>query len=326
MGADFPLILAGATGRDPATVPLLSALAATLGVGVLNVCGAHVNIPYSDPHSLGHAPTMTLPHLPDADVVLLLDPEVPWVDVAGNAPRPGARVFLVNADPLRRTLGWFHVDADLVCTADAATALSQLLAAARAASDSLAPSILAARQTRIAAARAEHLAAVAAVERAPAPDGIAPTPAGVFGALREAARGRRALWLNEAVSAADAAWNHIAPDAPGSMCTKGGTSIGWVLGAAVGAVLGAQVQREKAERGEKGDGAEAPELVVALSGDGNFLFGVPTAAFWTARRYGAAFLTVVLNNGGWAVRAAFCPLEAGSNRNYHLAEPKELAR
>ena len=90
MGADFPLILAGATGRDPATVLLLSTLAATLGVGVLNVCGAHVNIPYSDPHSLGHATVAKLPHIPDADVLLLLDPEIPWVDVADNKPRDGA--------------------------------------------------------------------------------------------------------------------------------------------------------------------------------------------------------------------------------------------
>jgi acetolactate synthase-1/2/3 large subunit len=40
--------------------------------------------------------------------------------------------------------------------------------------------------------------------------------------------------------------------------------------------------------------------VVALVGDGSYLFGVPSSAQWVARRYGAPALTVIYDNRGWA--------------------------
>ena len=39
-------------------------------------------------------------------------------------------------------------------------------------------------------------------------------------------------------------------------------------------------------------------MVLAI-GDGAFVFGVPSAAYWSARRYDAPFLTVIYNNVGW---------------------------
>jgi len=30
------------------------------------------------------------------------------------------------------------------------------------------------------------------------------------------------------------------------------------------------------------------------------MFGIPTVSYWLARRYETPFLTIVLNNGGWA--------------------------
>jgi len=39
--------------------------------------------------------------------------------------------------------------------------------------------------------------------------------------------------------------------------------------------------------------------VVAICGDGSYLFCQPSTVHWMARRYEAPFLHVVLNNGGW---------------------------
>jgi acetolactate synthase-1/2/3 large subunit len=67
--------------------------------------------------------------------------------------------------------------------------------------------------------------------------------------------------------------------APGRHFSSGAPALGWAVGAAVGAKL-----------------ARPDAPVVAVCGDGAFNFGVPTAALWSARREGAPFVTVILNN------------------------------
>jgi acetolactate synthase I/II/III large subunit len=64
----------------------------------------------------------------------------------------------------------------------------------------------------------------------------------------------------------------------------GAPALGWALGGALGVKLA------------------RPEVpVVAICGDGYFNFSVPTAASWSAHRYGAPFVAVVLNNHSyWA--------------------------
>ena len=39
--------------------------------------------------------------------------------------------------------------------------------------------------------------------------------------------------------------------------------------------------------------------MVALVGDGSFVFGSPVAALWAAQQAAAPFLTIVMNNGGY---------------------------
>jgi acetolactate synthase-1/2/3 large subunit len=46
--------------------------------------------------------------------------------------------------------------------------------------------------------------------------------------------------------------------------------------------------------------------VIAVTGDGSFLFGVPTSALMMAAEWGTPFLVVILNNGGY--RASRLPV------------------
>ena len=299
--AKFPLVVASDCGRNHATIPLLTELADKLGLALLSSIGSVLSVPSSDPHYLGYTFAGKLPHLAQADVVLLLNCDVPWVDSL-NDPREGRRVFVIDNDPLKRNYGWSHVDAELLCSADMATALGQILDAVRT------PEKLAVLDTSATAARLEQrtahvkglhdawLAGLSTIEARLAPDNITLTAPFVLGTLREAASahpstdsGKKVLWLNEAVSNGGLVWNHIRPTVPGSMFMHGGSSLGWVLGASVGAHIGVQVAKKDFE------------LLVAISGDGNFLFGAPTAAFWVARRYGTPYVMVVLNNRGWFV-------------------------
>ena len=76
--------------------------------------------------------------------------------------------------------------------------------------------------------------------------------------------------------------NHLPRSKPGTMFANGGSSLGWNLGAAFGAKL-----------------AQPDKLVVSLTGDGSYLFGIPSSVYWMSRRYQAPFLTVIYNNQGW---------------------------
>jgi acetolactate synthase-1/2/3 large subunit len=81
---------------------------------------------------------------------------------------------------------------------------------------------------------------------------------------------------------------------PGTLF-HGGTSLGWALGASLGAKL-----------------ACPDKLVVSLLGDGCFVFGCPTATLWAAGAYHAPFLSVIFNNEQYnsprkAIRRAYGP-------------------
>jgi len=39
--------------------------------------------------------------------------------------------------------------------------------------------------------------------------------------------------------------------------------------------------------------------VIALTGDGSYMFSVPSSVHWMARRYATPFLQIVFNNRGW---------------------------
>ena len=39
--------------------------------------------------------------------------------------------------------------------------------------------------------------------------------------------------------------------------------------------------------------------MIALSGDGSYMFSVPSSVHWMARKYETPFLQVIYNNGGW---------------------------
>jgi acetolactate synthase-1/2/3 large subunit len=107
------------------------------------------------------------------------------------------------------------------------------------------------------------------------------TPAFVAGAVRGVIDDDTGV-LNEAITSAPAIDRHLPRTKPGTLFYSGGSSLGWHGGAAVGMKLA------------------APEKdVVALVGDGTYVFSCPTAVYWMARRYNAPFMTVIFNNQGW---------------------------
>lgn len=277
--ARFPLIIAANSGRNPKTAKLLAELSSLLAIGVCTSCQSAVCIPWTHPNYIGSSFRGKNDLLDQADVVILLEVDIPWIE---SKPLDDARVFVIDNDPLKTTFQWSHVDADLICKADPEVALTQLITALDSPEfKALTADALPARQARLRGLRSAWIDGLAADEQVKslAPDGIALAVPYVLGTLRDVvcaqtpSKGEKVLWVNEAISSYHLAWTHLKPEHPGSMIASGGTSLGYSLGASIGAYLGGIV----AEKGY--------ELIATVVGDGTYLFGIPASAYWIARRY-----------------------------------------
>jgi acetolactate synthase I/II/III large subunit len=301
-----PLIVTSYLGRDQAAVSELVRLAEAAAAGVLESVPMQMNFPADHPLHLGyqwHTAGQTA-LLAQADVILVVASDVPWIPSV-NRPSDSAQIYVLDVDPLKEQLPLWWVPAQRYARADLAIGLRQITdrLAERGGLDRAA---VRARAARVAAAHNAQRARWAVAEEKPANGSI--TPAYAIACVREAIGDDDAIVLTEAISNYHLVSEHLQASKPGSLLGSGGGSLGWSGGGAVGAKL-----------------AAPDRTVVSIVGDGSYLFGVPSAAQWMARRYQAPSLTVILNNRGWRAPAlstmAVHPAGAAAGRFAASFEP-----
>jgi len=276
VAAQRPLVVTSYLGRNPAAVPELTRLCQRLGMGVLESVPTAVNFPPDDPLHQGYQwnEKRQNPALAEADTILILDSDVPWIPLL-NRPAANAHILHIDIDPLKEQMPLWYVRAARAWRADAATALRQINAA-------LETLTVAASAVRDRAASLARRHEVLRAERAKLEQpGEVLTAEYVTAQVREAI-GEDALVISEAVTNFHVVTNHAGRHKPGTYFASGGGSLGWNGGAAIGAKL-----------------ARPDALVCAFSGDGTYMFSVPSSVHWIARRYKTPFLQVVFNNQGW---------------------------
>lgn len=275
--AHRPLIVTSYLGRQTEAVAELVAFCNGLGIGVLELAPGYMNYPHHDALYQGNHWNHPFqnPSLADADVVLVIDSDIPWVRTV-NRPGETAAVFHIDVDPLKPSMPLWYINARASWMADLLTALRQLNERLEAISvDAEAVRRRHAHYGRRHAERAAHLVAA---ER---PDGTTITPEYLTACVR-AQIDDDTIVLNEGITSYHTVFDHLGRSRPGTMLTSGGSSLGWNGGAAVGAKL-----------------AEPDRTVVSLTGDGSYMFSVPSSVHWMARRYKTPFLQIVYNNRGW---------------------------
>jgi acetolactate synthase-1/2/3 large subunit len=275
LAAERPVVVTSYLGRDPAAVPELVALAERLALPVVEQSAYHLNFPRTHPLHLG---ARVAPYLPHADLVFVIDHDVPWLPAVVN-PAPQAKVIHLDIDPVKAGMQLVDIPADLRLQGTSALALRRLRELVEARLDASAQDRIAARRAWVAERREQLRTSLSAAQ--------APKDGQITAAQIAATLGRllppTALVLDESVSNAPWTLQLTARTEPGTYFGSGGSSLGWGLGAALGAKLA------------------APDRDVVLCvGDGAFVFGEPTATFWAARRYQVPFLAVIYNNVGWA--------------------------
>jgi len=265
--AEHPLIVTACAGRDPSAVGVLAGFAERHAIPVIEFRPRYLNLPASHPMHWGYE---VGPHIAAADAVLVLDCDVPWIPALA-APKPGAPIIQVGADPLfaRYPLRGFGstvtISAEIPLTLDA---LSQVIGQDEAAVE---------RRRKTVRAQHDEM-------RSKAKAALKPTEGGTMNfawatrCLAEAAGGN-ATYVNEYPLVRSA----IGIDLPGGFFgSSPAGGLGWGLPAALGVKL-----------------ADPDRLVVSALGDGSYIFSNPAACHQISARYGLPVLSVIFNNEAW---------------------------
>jgi len=278
LAAERPLIIASNSGETEAGVAALARLAERFALPVVSQNVRYLCLPANHPMHLGYQPG---PLLKDADLVLVIDADVPWIPAQDRLPAD-CRVAHLGGDPSFQRYPMRSYRSDIAIAAETPIILSALEAALTRLASPGDPRI-AERRERLAA---QHLALRKSWEAA----STAAANADVI----------KPEWLSRCLGAAldqdtiivneyPLQLEHCVREQPGhyfGLSPAGG--LGWGFGAALGAKLAAPEKQ-----------------VVATLGDGAYMFANPTACHWTSAKYGLPILTVVFNNARYgAVRRA----------------------
>ena len=278
--AEAPLLVTSRVGRTAAGFAAVQALADLAGLPVTGrLEGGPVNLPSRHPSNVaGRAEGAAA--ISAADVILLVESDVPWLPATVTL-REDVQVYHVDPDPAKASMPLWSYPVDVAVQADGSAALAAIVA----------------ELTRIAESQPEvagRLADRAArLRERPLPPGQVPesgplTPLGVMAAL-SAVIDAEDIVIEEAVTNAEAVYTGLERSRPGTLTGPFAPGLGWALGGSLGVKLARQDRR-----------------VVAVTGDGAFLFGVPTSALMMAAEWGTPFLAVILNNSGY--RASRLPV------------------
>jgi acetolactate synthase I/II/III large subunit len=280
-GAEAPVLVTSRAGRTAQGFAAVEALADLAGLpvtgrletGLANISSRH---PSNLPNAAAAAAAVSA-----ADVVLVVESDVPWLPGTVTL-RADVQVFHVDPDPAKASMPLWSYPVDVAVQADGPGALAAIAAELRAIADAK-PGV-----ARRMADRAARLRDSAAERPRQEPAGGALTPLGVMSALNQVIDPEDIV-IEEAVTNAPAVYEGLERTRPGTLTGGTGPGLGWALGGSLGVKLARQDRR-----------------VIAVTGDGAFLFGVPTSALTMAAEWGTPFLTVILNNKGY--RASRLPV------------------
>ncbi len=324
--AKHPLIITAGIGSDTEAVGALIDFSESFAIPVVvGLNNFFMNFPTTHPLHLGFDPT---PYLKEADVVMVIDSDVPWYPAAVT-PKETARVIQLCQDPLYSRYPLRGYPADIALAANPKAALGMLTQEIIQYQGEKKQKI----EKRFDALKEEHDRqrkswrdmAESVKEDKPI------DPIWLSSCINQV-KDKETILINEY----DLIPTQMDLEIPGSFFGSSSASgLGWALGAALGAKL-----------------AAPDKTIVATVGDGSYFFNVPTSAHFVSRAYDLPILVVVFNNQcwnavkratqgmypeGWAVKTNNFPLselspspayemicEANGGYGERVEDPKEL--
>jgi acetolactate synthase-1/2/3 large subunit len=263
--ASMPLLITANGGRTVESSRAIAQFVEAFAIPTIHYRPRHLALSTEHPLHCGWDPHALLR---EADLVLVVDCDVPWIPKEGG-PRADAKVVHIGPDPLfaRYPLRGFRTD--IALTGMTMPTLAAL--AARAKKD-------------LVESRRKKVEEISSQVRSKARGGIGTTPSAITGKYLSACinkvLGDDSLLVNEYPIVLE----EMTIREPGRYfgnTAAGG--LGWGMGAALGAKL-----------------ACPEKTVVCALGDGSYMFGNPSAAHYVSEAMRLPVLFVIANNARWA--------------------------
>ncbi len=276
IAAEHPVLICGYAGRNAKAAKLIEEIAQFAGIAVFEG-NQTFNISHEFPCFLGYSPNK---HLPQADVGILVDVDVPWFpsDVSHNAKSFWAHI---DIDTLKAASPMWTFPGNLRMQGDSGRILEQLLEELK---KKATPKFTDAAAKRVAAFTAERKAWREHAGKLASNKGKVGeiNPHYLFAELNKLLKAEDIV-LNEGVRNAGACLLQVERPLPNTAIRSGGGGLGWSGGMALGCKLAAK-----------------DKLVVQVVGDGGFYFGGPASVFSVAQQYKLPILVLLLDNTGWS--------------------------
>jgi acetolactate synthase I/II/III large subunit len=272
--AENPFVLVARSGRNPATVPALVTLCELMALPV-----AQSGLRAYQCFPLSHPLYMSGASLKDADVVLALDVDIPWL-ADSNPPPDSAWVAMTDVEPAKRRIPTMEFTADLRLTADALSVIEALTAEVRSLITPEDQPRFNARAQKCAEASAKRRIDLA--EDAKSRASKAPIDPKWLSYRIAKVLDDNCIVFDETISQ-NQVHDYLNISQPSAYFHNPASSGGWATGAAFGAKL-----------------AAPDKDVIAVSGDGFYMFGTPVHALWAARHYKAPFMAIVYQNRSYS--------------------------
>ncbi len=268
--AQHPLLITANGGRTQESSRAIEQLAQALAVPVVHYRPRHLALSTEHPMHCGWDPHALLK---EADVVLVVDCDVPWIPREGK-PKADAKVIHIGPDPLfaRYPLRGFRTD--IALTGAVAPTLQALWRSAQ-------KQVVSPKQLE---ERRKAVAKLSNDIRSKGRGGFEPMTSSITGKWLSACMNRllddKTILINEYPMVLE----ELVIKEPGRYfgnASAGG--LGWGMGAALGAKL-----------------ASPESTVICALGDGSYMFGNPTAAHYVSEAMRLPVLFVIANNARWA--------------------------
>jgi acetolactate synthase I/II/III large subunit len=266
-----PLIITGRLGSDPTAVSAMVAFAEALSAPVVTPASPFVSFPNTHDFHLG---VSSAPYVKNADVVVVVESDVPWYPTQGKPPENG-KVIQIARDPNYGSIPIRNFPKDISIGGDPKLALELLAKELRARPPQ--EKLVSERSERI---RAQHKQLRERLkQKAEKASHQRPIDTAWLSYCVDQVRDNQTLIVNDhGVVQEQLSLNEPASYFGGS--PAGG--LGWGIGGALGMKL-----------------AHPEKTVIASVGDGTYMFNNPTACHFVSQAYDLPTLTIVCNNSIW---------------------------